>query len=553
MSGNLRLLTDTLARAKQENRAALITYMTAGFPTVNQGIAAIQAMLNSGADIVEVGLPHSDPVLDGPVIQAADDIALRGGVRIADVIRTVLEAYQVTGKPVLVMSYWNPINRYGPERFSSELAEAGGAGCILPDLPVQESARWRESAARHGLATIFVAAPSTTDERLRELTAAGTGFVYASSLMGVTGVREAVNAAASSLVRRIRATTELPVCVGIGISNVTQAAQVAGFADGVIVASTLVKAILDAPDAAAAAAAVVDLTAELSLATHRHALTGHFSKDPAIAAGGDQVETGTRAEPGDTGHQRREPAVEFLIVSAAAVEGVRVSHRGHREELLDDSRDRRGALSQRFLDHILDVPEGGLGADRDRGVLHQPVIEVLRLAHPVRAAQHRDVGQRIRALAVGDRGRVQPAVFGHPVYVRAIVETGKHGKGGADVLGPDGDEGGNRPASRIARAETHSWRYVRVVDVYLNCRTAGSGQAFAQRRIVQRRARVITVQRRDQLHGHRRSLDGSTDPPAPATISWRASTCRSKAVRPSVVSRAEVRGRLPTKAFRIST
>ena len=121
------------------------------------------------------------------------------------------------------------------------------------------------------MTAVFVAAPSTTDERLRELTAAGTGFVYASSLMGVTGVREAVSTAASSLVRRIRATTELPVCVGIGISNAAQAAQVAGFADGVIVASALVKAILDAPDAAAGAATVTELTAELSLATHRHA------------------------------------------------------------------------------------------------------------------------------------------------------------------------------------------------------------------------------------------------------------------------------------------
>jgi len=272
VSGNIRLLADTLARAKQQNRAALITYMTAGFPTVNQGIAAIQAMLNSGADIVEIGLPHSDPVIDGPVIQAAADIALRGGVRIADVIRTVREAYQATGKPVLVMSYWNPIDRYGIERFSSELAEAGGAGCILPDLPVQESALWRESAARHGLATVFVAAPSTSDERLRELTSAGSGFVYASSLMGVTGPREAVSTAASSLVRRIRATTELPVCVGIGISNAAQAAQVAGFADGVIVASALVKAILGAPEAAAGAATVAELTAELSLATRRRVL-----------------------------------------------------------------------------------------------------------------------------------------------------------------------------------------------------------------------------------------------------------------------------------------
>jgi tryptophan synthase alpha chain len=269
VSGNIHLLTGALARAKQENRAALITYMTAGFPTVDDGIAAIQAMLNSGADIVEVGLPHSDPVIDGPVIQAAGDIALRGGVRIADVIRTVREAYQATGKPVLVMSYWNPISRYGAERFSSELAEAGGAGCILPDLPVQESARWRESAARHGLATIFVAAPSTTDERLRELAAAGSGFIYAASLMGVTGVRAAVSTAASSLVRRIRATADLPVCVGIGISSPAQAAQVADFADGVIVASALVKALLDAPDAATGVTAVAALTGELSLAARR--------------------------------------------------------------------------------------------------------------------------------------------------------------------------------------------------------------------------------------------------------------------------------------------
>jgi len=134
---------------------------------------------------------------------------------------------------------------------------------------VQESALWRESAARHSLATVFVAAPSTTDERLRELAAAGTGFVYASSLMGVTGVRETLSTAASSLVRRIRSTTELPVCVGVGISDAAQAAQVAGFADGVIVASALVKAILGAPDAAAGAATVAELTAELSLATHR--------------------------------------------------------------------------------------------------------------------------------------------------------------------------------------------------------------------------------------------------------------------------------------------
>jgi tryptophan synthase alpha chain len=264
VSGNIELLAGALARAKRENRAALIAGMPAGFPTVDGAIAAIATVLNSGADVVEVGLPHTDPVLDGPVIQTADDIALRGGVRIVDVIRTVREAHRATGKPVLVMSYWNPIARYGIERFATELAEAGGAGCILPDLPVQESAPWRRHAAPRGLATIFVVAPSSAGERLREVTAAGSGFVYASSLMGVTGTRESVSDAAGSLVRRVRATTELPVCVGIGISSAAQAAQVAGFADGVIVESVLVKAILDAPDEASGLAAIARLTAELA-------------------------------------------------------------------------------------------------------------------------------------------------------------------------------------------------------------------------------------------------------------------------------------------------
>jgi len=272
VSGNIRLLTRTLARAKQDDRAALIAGLPAGFPTVEAGIAAIQAILNSGADVVEIGLPHSDPVLDGPVIQTADDIALRGGVRIADVIRTVREAYRATGKPVLVMSYWNPIARYGIERFTSELAAAGGAGCILPDLPVQESAPWRRHATGHGLATIFVVAPSSTRERLREITAAGSGFVYA-ALMGVTGTRDSVGEAAGSLVRRVRATTELPVCVGIGISDAAAAARVAGFADGVIVESVLVKTILDAPGQAAGLAAVAKLTAELADGV-RHVSTG---------------------------------------------------------------------------------------------------------------------------------------------------------------------------------------------------------------------------------------------------------------------------------------
>lgn len=272
MSGNIQLLSDTLAAARAEGRSALIAYLPAGFPTVDGGIEAIKAVFDGGADIVEVGLPHSDPVLDGPVIQTADDIALRGGVKIADVMRTVKEAHEATGKPVLVMTYWNPIDRYGVERFTAELAQAGGAGCILPDLPVQESALWREHAEKHGLATVFVVAPSSRDARLAQITAAGSGFVYAASLMGVTGTRESVGAQAQDLVERTRAAGgDLPVCVGLGVSNAQQAAEVAGFADGVIVGSAFVKRMLDAPDDKAGVEGVRELATELAKGVRRQA------------------------------------------------------------------------------------------------------------------------------------------------------------------------------------------------------------------------------------------------------------------------------------------
>ncbi|MFJ8886291.1 tryptophan synthase subunit alpha [Streptomyces sp. NPDC102402] len=264
MSGNRELLEATLAGAKSEDRAALIAYLPGGFPTVDGGIEAVKAAVAGGADVIEIGLPHSDPVLDGPVIQTADDIALRGGVRIADIMRTVRETHEATGAPILVMTYWNPIDRYGVERFTAELAEAGGAGCILPDLPVQESGLWREHAEKHSLATVFVVAPSSKDARLATITAAGSGFVYAASLMGVTGTRESVGEQAQDLVRRTRATTDLPVCVGIGVSTAEHAREVAAFADGVIVGSAFVKRMLDAPDEAAGLAAVRALAGELA-------------------------------------------------------------------------------------------------------------------------------------------------------------------------------------------------------------------------------------------------------------------------------------------------
>ncbi|WP_016907064.1 tryptophan synthase subunit alpha [Streptomyces xiaopingdaonensis] len=242
--GNRALLESTLAAAKDEGRAALVGYLPAGFPTVDGGIRACTALLEGGCDVVEVGLPHTDPVLDGPVIQTADDVALRGGVRIADVLRTVREAHAATGKPVLVMTYWNPVDRYGTERFAAGLAAAGGAGCILPDLPVEESEGWRKAAEEHDLATVFVVAPSSRDERLAKITEAGSGFVYAASVMGVTGTRESVGGRAQDLVARTRSVGELPVCVGLGVSTAEQAAEVAGFADGVIVGSAFVKLLL---------------------------------------------------------------------------------------------------------------------------------------------------------------------------------------------------------------------------------------------------------------------------------------------------------------------
>ncbi|WP_031506680.1 tryptophan synthase subunit alpha [Streptomyces megasporus] len=270
MAGQAELLERVLADAGNEGRAALVGYLPAGFPTVDGGIAACTTLLKSGCDIVEVGLPHSDPVMDGPVIQTADDIALRGGVRIADVMRTVREAHAATGAPVLCMTYWNPVDRYGPERFAAELAEAGGAGCILPDLPVEESEAWRKAAEQHGLATVFVVAPSSRDERLAKITAAGSGFVYAASLMGVTGTRESMGQEAEELVGRVRATTDLPVCVGIGVSNADHAAKVASFADGVIVGSAFVKRLLEhTDDPAAGLAAIGELAGELAEGVRR--------------------------------------------------------------------------------------------------------------------------------------------------------------------------------------------------------------------------------------------------------------------------------------------
>lgn len=256
-------LSAVLAAAKAENRAALIGYLPAGYPSVEGAIAACRAMIEGGVDIVEVGLPYSDPQMDGPVIQRAVERALEAGTTTLDVLRTV-EGVAQTGAPTLVMSYWNPIERYGVDRFAKEFADAGGAGLITPDLIPEEAEPWLNASDAHALDRVFLVAQSSTDERIALTTRTCRGFVYAASLMGVTGTREAVNSEAARLVERTRAATGLPVCVGLGVSNARQAAEVARFADGVIVGSAFVRRLLDAPDERAGLAAVRELARQLA-------------------------------------------------------------------------------------------------------------------------------------------------------------------------------------------------------------------------------------------------------------------------------------------------
>lgn len=246
-------LAPLFAACRTEGRAALVGYLPAGYPTVAGSVGMLRAMVDAGCDLVEVGVPYSDPVLDGPTIQAAADVALRGGVRLRDVFG-VVESVSATGARAVVMTYWNPVLRYGVDAFARDLAAAGGLGLITPDLVPDEAGDWLAASERRDLDRIFLVAPSSTAARLDLTARASRGFLYAASTMGVTGARDTVSSAAPTLVARVREHSDLPVGVGLGVRSGRQAAEVAAFADAVIVGSAFVSAV-DAGESAVRALA----------------------------------------------------------------------------------------------------------------------------------------------------------------------------------------------------------------------------------------------------------------------------------------------------------
>lgn len=281
-----------LARLReQEGRPALVGYLPVGFPTVQQSVDALLTLVDHGVDMIELGIPYTDPVMDGPVIQAAAQGALDAGARVRDVFG-VVSAVAARGVPVLVMTYWNPVLRYGVDAFARDLASAGGAGLITPDLIPDEGAAWIAASDAHGLDRVFLVAPSSTPERLALTARASRGFVYAASTMGVTGERTQVGGRAEQLVADTRAAGAENVCVGLGVSSGVQAAQVGRYADGVIVGSAFVRPLLGDAPWADRLAALATVTEDLASGV-RSARTGDSGATTPTRA--------FREEPGEQG------------------------------------------------------------------------------------------------------------------------------------------------------------------------------------------------------------------------------------------------------------
>lgn len=241
----MRTVGPVIRRRNEEARGALVGYLPVGFPTLDESVEAAVALVENGVDVLELGLPYSDPVMDGPVIQAATQQALQRGFRLADGFEAVRRITERTDAPVLIMTYWNPVVQYGVDRFADDLAAAGGAGLITPDLIPDEAADWIAASERTGLDRVFLAAPTSTDARIAQAVEQSRGFVYAVSTMGITGARSDVDQAARTLVSRLADAGSPASCVGLGISTAAQVAEVLAYADGAIVGSALVKALAD--------------------------------------------------------------------------------------------------------------------------------------------------------------------------------------------------------------------------------------------------------------------------------------------------------------------
>ncbi len=234
-----------IQKAKNAGRGAFIGYLPVGFPDLDTSIQAAITLAENGADIIELGPPYSDPVMDGLVIQEATQAALANGFKMRDLFTAVRAITAATDVPVVVMTYWNPVMQYGVDRYADDLRAAGGAGLITPDITPDAAGEWIAASERTGLDRIFLAAPSSTDERLDLVVRSSTGFVYTVSTMGITGERASLDAAARTLVARLREHGANHACVGIGISSADQIAGVIEYADGAIVGTALVRALRD--------------------------------------------------------------------------------------------------------------------------------------------------------------------------------------------------------------------------------------------------------------------------------------------------------------------
>jgi tryptophan synthase alpha chain len=248
-----------LRAARDRGRKLLVPYVTGGFPGWER---AVEACAAAGADAIEVGIPFSDPVMDGPTIQEASERALAAGATPQDIVAAMADL-DTGGVPPVVMTYYNIVHRYGHERFASSLARAGVAGAIVPDLPLEEVGPWAGAADAAGIATVLLAAPTGSAERLARICARSRGWVYGIGLLGVTGERAELARSALDIAARLKAMTDLPVLVGIGVSDAAQAAEVAAVADGVIVGSALVRRLLEGGGPEAAGAFVAELRAGL--------------------------------------------------------------------------------------------------------------------------------------------------------------------------------------------------------------------------------------------------------------------------------------------------